>query len=167
MVFKVLRDSKAQLEFSESIEFQDNLMELINEKRYSNERIIDLHMYSETFRLMDENLEDWRLSTISSTLFEFELVYIDVLNVSSGYQKDQLFIDVNLSNYLKKNENQLPRKILVKNIPAQYASKDDQEEVEYQKDATTSAGSTTLGCSIFSYASSTTLNQIWGMINAL
>ena len=76
------------MEFSESIEFQDNLVELINDKRYSNERIIDLHMYSETFRLMDENLEDWRLSTISSTLFEFELVYMDVLNVSSGYEKD-------------------------------------------------------------------------------
>ena len=91
------------------MEFSSNMKEFINNNRYNKDRIIDVHMFSSHTGLMDENLKDWSVSNISPTLIMIDLIFKDPLEVSCGFDQDELIIDVNLSDFPDAKSRRLPR----------------------------------------------------------
>ena len=75
---------------------------LVNETRYARNRIIDLHLYSEYQEEIDENLEDWHVKNVTDTRIEIQLKYKDPKQVSTGWDRDKLIIDINLTKYGNK-----------------------------------------------------------------
>ena len=75
------------------------MTDLINETRYGRHRIIDLHLYSEYQEEIDENLEDWQVTNMTATRIDIQLNYKDPIQVSTGWDRDELIIDINLTEY--------------------------------------------------------------------
>ena len=102
----------------------------INLSRRRNNKIIDIHLYSEYAEEVDDNLEDWEVYDMTSTEIEIDLTFKDPLQVSSGWTRDQLVVDINLTDYETKLGENLRRIILMEEIPRQISSASEQEVLE-------------------------------------
>ena len=58
----------------------------------------------------------------TSTEIEFSLTFKEPLQISSGWTRDKLVIDVNLTNYETVSGEILRRMILIEEIPCQISS---------------------------------------------
>ena len=94
----------------------------INLKRHKRDKIIDVHFYSEYAEDVDDNLEDWEVYDMTSTEIEIDLTFKDPLQVSSGWTRDSLLVDINLTDYETKLGENLRRIILMEEIPRQISS---------------------------------------------
>ena len=70
------------------MEYSANMIDLINNSRYTKSKLISMHLESEGAEEIDENLENWEVTSITPTVIEFSLTYKDPLQVSSGWQND-------------------------------------------------------------------------------
>ena len=55
------------MKFSKPMEYEEDMMDLVNSKRTSEDRIISLALYSEIAEGLDDNLEDWEVTDMSAT----------------------------------------------------------------------------------------------------
>ena len=49
------------------MEYEEDMMDLLNQRWTSEERIISLALYSEIAEGLDDNLEDWEVTDMSAT----------------------------------------------------------------------------------------------------
>ena len=93
------------------------MKDLINEMRHERDKILGVNFYSEYADGVDGNLEDWEVKNMTSTEIEIDLTFKDPLQVSSGWKRDELVVDVNLTDYETKLGENLRRIILMEEIP--------------------------------------------------
>ena len=95
------------------------MKDLINMNRHSNQEIISLFHQSEDADERGDNLENWEVTRMNSTEIEIGLKFKDPLQVSIGWTRDELLVDVNLTDYATFNDVKLRRFILIGKIPVQ------------------------------------------------
>ena len=59
---------------------------------------------------------------MSATTIEISLNYLNPRKVSIGHKRDELTVEVHLTEYENKQKIELPRKILMEEVPGQMAS---------------------------------------------
>ena len=84
----VSKDSKTSIQFSEPAEYDEDLVDLINDVRYMKYRIIDLHLHSQYTEEVDANLKDWKVESMTDTEIEISVEFKDPLQVSTGWEPD-------------------------------------------------------------------------------
>ena len=73
------------------------MKKLINDSRNSKYRILDLTLVSSNTDLVNENLEDWEVTRMTPTEIEILMKYKDPTEISTDYEKDRLYIEINLT----------------------------------------------------------------------
>ena len=115
----VYEDYTAVLEFDKPTQFDDSMMDLINDTRYGSRRNLDsrtdddfriLHvqLYSEIKDEIDDNLQDWEVASMTDTRITIDLTYREPLQVSAGHDRDRLLVHVNLTEYKNKQGHKVP-----------------------------------------------------------
>ena len=106
---EIKSDYRAILVLDKATDFHEDMIDLINNTRKSQFRVLDLHLISEYTETIDENLTDWEVVSMSATEIEILLKFRDPLQISAGWNDDVLTVDVNLAPYRNKQQHVVPR----------------------------------------------------------
>ena len=70
---EVLKDRRAILRFDKPTKFTQDIKNLINISRKTKHKIIDLSLVSGNTDLVNENLEDWKVTRVTPTEIEITI----------------------------------------------------------------------------------------------
>ena len=103
--------------------------------------MIDLNLYSEDQEDEDinANLMDWEVTSISSTKINLRLNFKVSKQVSSGWNRDQMSMEIDLSQFESSLNTKLPRAIVIREVPGQIASEAAYKVVQALESAEESA----------------------------